>query len=400
MSPRHIDPLARARDFPSMPAPWRQERSLEREVAALQSKYATAIDLATQPQANTRIERVTALPEPTSSDIDRQILLQLPGEFLTSIYIGVLLPDSTIEWQLMGEGVEVDDGGATSPEYSFAGHVSSYGVGFGPRKLTWLNNDILSTHATGISARKYNVSTGSLTVWRSGEPSPTSVPAEGLAYRTVAQGSIGASFGIPDIWASVPDNHVRFSTTNTINGNAIDFSSSPARNYRGLVYDYLDNVVVAVVGGAGDIVRLNSNTGIATINTPITTGLLNPRGIAMAADGTFFVVDTGNSRVRKYTHAFAAGTPLSWGSAGSADGQFSNPLGIAVDASNRVYVVDNGNNRVQVFDANGNFLGKFGSFGTGSGEFDAPEDILVKGADIWVSDFGNDRLSRWLRTVE
>jgi hypothetical protein len=38
-----------------------------------------------------------------------------------------------------------------------------------------------------------------------------------------------------------------------------------------------------------------------------------------------------------------------WGSRGSGDGQFNDPWGIAVDASGNVFVADTGNDRVQVF---------------------------------------------------
>ncbi len=38
-----------------------------------------------------------------------------------------------------------------------------------------------------------------------------------------------------------------------------------------------------------------------------------------------------------------------WGSLGTGDGQFNGPAGIAVDAANSIYVTDAGNNRIQVF---------------------------------------------------
>lgn len=38
-----------------------------------------------------------------------------------------------------------------------------------------------------------------------------------------------------------------------------------------------------------------------------------------------------------------------WGSKGGDDGQFTTPEGIAVDAAGNVYVADTGNDRVQVF---------------------------------------------------
>ena len=38
-----------------------------------------------------------------------------------------------------------------------------------------------------------------------------------------------------------------------------------------------------------------------------------------------------------------------WGGYGSGDGQFSSPIGIAVNGEGIVYVADTFNNRVQVF---------------------------------------------------
>ena len=44
-----------------------------------------------------------------------------------------------------------------------------------------------------------------------------------------------------------------------------------------------------------------------------------------------------------------------WGSEGSGDGQFYFPRGIAVSDTGHVYVVDSGNHRIQRFDAYGNY---------------------------------------------
>jgi tripartite motif-containing protein 71 len=38
-----------------------------------------------------------------------------------------------------------------------------------------------------------------------------------------------------------------------------------------------------------------------------------------------------------------------WGSEGTGDGQFQNPSGIAIGSLGNVYVTDWGNNRIQVF---------------------------------------------------
>ena len=50
----------------------------------------------------------------------------------------------------------------------------------------------------------------------------------------------------------------------------------------------------------------------------------------------------------------------SWGSYGSANGQFDSPSDIAVDSSGNVYVVDMSINRVQKFNSDGNFITSWG----------------------------------------
>jgi DNA-binding beta-propeller fold protein YncE len=51
---------------------------------------------------------------------------------------------------------------------------------------------------------------------------------------------------------------------------------------------------------------------------------------------------------------------MTWGSNGTAEGQFKYPGAIALDASGNIYVSDNLNYRIQKFDRNGNFLRMWG----------------------------------------
>ncbi|MCB0239664.1 MAG: hypothetical protein KDH08_13690, partial [Anaerolineae bacterium] len=98
------------------------------------------------------------------------------------------------------------------------------------------------------------------------------------------------------------------------------------------------------------------------------------------------VADSGNHRIQ----AFAAdGTPLrSWGTScelytdgqpgcvdpdGSGplqvgDGQMREPWGIAIGPDGNIYVADTWNHRVIVFDPDGNFVRKWGTFVTTNGE--------------------------------
>lgn len=68
---------------------------------------------------------------------------------------------------------------------------------------------------------------------------------------------------------------------------------------------------------------------------------------------------------------------LKWGSYGTGDGQFDFPSGIATDSSGNVYVVDTWNHRVQKFDGSGAFITKWGSHGFGPGEFHYPVGIAI-----------------------
>jgi RHS repeat-associated protein len=72
----------------------------------------------------------------------------------------------------------------------------------------------------------------------------------------------------------------------------------------------------------------------------------SPRYIA-AADGSVFVVDTGNNRVQEFAKE---GKYLkSYGSVGTEPGEFKEPLGIAADSKGSFYVADSGNKRIELF---------------------------------------------------
>ncbi len=122
-----------------------------------------------------------------------------------------------------------------------------------------------------------------------------------------------------------------------------------------------------------------------------------PHGVAVDSSGNVWVVETGFDRIEKYS---STGTLLAaYGSAGSGNGQFANPFGIAVGASNHVYVADFGNDRVEEFSSEGAYLGKFGSVGSGNGQFEDPYDVasdsqpgLPASGLIFVADTVNQRV--------
>ncbi|MEE8575392.1 MAG: 6-bladed beta-propeller, partial [Thermodesulfobacteriota bacterium] len=68
---------------------------------------------------------------------------------------------------------------------------------------------------------------------------------------------------------------------------------------------------------------------------------------AVDADGTVYVADADNDRVQYFT---AKGEFLgTWGTYGFGEGQFNNPAALAVSPDGKVYVVECNGARVQSF---------------------------------------------------
>ena len=85
-----------------------------------------------------------------------------------------------------------------------------------------------------------------------------------------------------------------------------------------------------------------------------------------------------------------------WGTRGSGDGELNGPSGLDFDNDDNLYVVDGLNNRVQVFTKDGKFLSKFGSQGSGEGQFNMPWGIGIDGnGEVYVADWQNDRVQKF-----
>lgn len=118
--------------------------------------------------------------------------------------------------------------------------------------------------------------------------------------------------------------------------------------------------------------------------------LQNPHGVAVDAAGNIYINSHQDGEVAKFDKDY--NFIKRFGSSGSGDGQFNGVLEMAVGPNNRLYVVDHSGHRVQIFDLEGNFVGKFGVNGSGDGQFQHPWGIAVSANRVYVADRDNHRI--------
>jgi DNA-binding beta-propeller fold protein YncE len=111
-----------------------------------------------------------------------------------------------------------------------------------------------------------------------------------------------------------------------------------------------------------------------------------------APNGNLYVADQNNHRIQYFT---SGGSFLGkWGSYGEGEGEFDKPRGVTVAPNGDVFVADNSNDRVQYFTSSGSYLGVWGKRGTGPGEFWATSglDFSSTGNRLYVVDVLNYRI--------
>ncbi len=108
----------------------------------------------------------------------------------------------------------------------------------------------------------------------------------------------------------------------------------------------------------------------------------SPKGLAVDSKGFVYVTDSYGHCVQKFTSDGYFVTR--WGTYGTGDGEFNEPMQIAIDPKNEfLHVVEREGNRVQKFTLDGKFVTKWGRKGDADGEFDTPRN--------------SRRMSRWTR---
>ena len=126
---------------------------------------------------------------------------------------------------------------------------------------------------------------------------------------------------------------------------------------------------------------------ILTINMTGDANFFQPARIA-TNNTHVFVVDRSNSVT---TFDINGNFVSKFGEFGTGNGQFNRPHGITT-TPDHIFIADTDNHRVQVFDHNGNYVRQFGSMGTANGEFRNPQGITTNGTHLFVVDQSNHRV--------
>lgn len=280
---------------------------------------------------------------------------------------------------------------ATPPASSVDVTLSPSAINLGDSTvLSWTSNGVRSCSASGAWSGVQSLS-GSRVL------TPGTVGAH--AYTLTCQGSN----------ASAADT-----ATLSVQSAAGTTASARFDHPSGLVVDSSGNILVAdtnnhvirqitpgnavtTVAGLADNAGSADGTGaIARFN--------GPQGIAVAADGTFYLADSGSHTLRAVSPAAAVTTPAGLaGSAGSGDGtgaaaRLNSPFGVAVDSAGNILVADTANHTIRKITSTGvvtTLAGMAGVTGSADGtgaaaRFNSPRGIAVDSSDnLYVADHGN-----------
>lgn len=273
-----------------------------------------------------------------------------------------------------------------------------------------------SSPLTVTGSTAFTVVPGACTI----QPDGTSDCVLTATFAPTTPGNLSASLLIKS--ASGLSSNIALTGTGTGAALSLDPGSatlvgSGFKNASGVAMDSLGNVFVADAGNdvvmeypvGGSPITIAGTAGTAGSsgdNGPAASALLSaPTALAIAPDGTIYIADSGNNRVRAITPATGIITTVA--GAGTActnaidtlgDGclgtqaTLANPSGLAVNASGNLFISDTGNNVVRELTRTG-YIFKIGQ------TLDAPAGLQVDiYNNLYVADTGTSTIKELAST--
>jgi len=308
-------------------------------------------------------------------------------------YLIYYKPQASSTWTLLDDGVSTSNSavlpnlGTSTPYDVRVRAVNAIGNGLYSSIHQFISGGI-SSSPTVIDNGTTNVTEDSARL--NGSVSPVGISQRGgnfgptTTYGSTAQdiNTYSQTYSFSNKWGSSGSGNGQF---NLVTGMAIDKD--------GNIYTLDDNNRVQKFSSNGTYITKWGSSGSGN-------GQFNlPRGIAVDQSGNVYVADTYNHRIQKFN---SSGTYLGqWGNYGTGNGQFNQPYGISTDSSGDVYVTDLLNSRVQVFSSNGVYIRQFGTSGSGNGQFNQANDLTIAfdyqmdKEVIYVGDTFNNRIQKF-----
>ncbi|MBK6311560.1 MAG: hypothetical protein IPF42_13655 [Candidatus Microthrix sp.] len=177
------------------------------------------------------------------------------------------------------------------------------------------------------------------------------------------------------------------------------------------VADFFNNRIRAIDPITAQVTTLaGSGSGFAD-GPSATARFFRPFGVAVAPNGTVYVADYLNHRIRAVDPTTRKVTTLAGSTGGFADGpgataQFTGPSSVTVDLDGTVYVADRANHRIRAIDPTtgqvttfaGNGTAGFADGPSATAQFNGPTGVTVApDGTIYVADFDNHRIRKITR---
>jgi sugar lactone lactonase YvrE len=190
-------------------------------------------------------------------------------------------------------------------------------------------------------------------------------------------------------------------------------SSAKFNNPYGLAIDEQDNLYVSDMGNH-KIRKITSNGVVSTLagstigfsnGSSSSAKFNNPSGVAVDGQGNVYVADFVNHKIRKINPngevTTLAGSSKGFIDASGTNAKFNYPNGITIDAQGTLYVADNGNHKIRKITSEGmvsTLVGMNSGFADGSknqAKFSSPYGMAVdEQGNLYVADTGNHKIRK------
>ena len=105
--------------------------------------------------------------------------------------------------------------------------------------------------------------------------------------------------------------------------------------------------------------------------------------------GLVFVADSWNNRIQVFNSDLTYARSITL----HGDKQLNEPHDVSIDSNGYVYVAEWGNNCITKLTTTGEYITRFGSYGSAPGQLHCPSSLTINNNLVYVSELGNYRVS-------